>query len=119
MDHLARMEIEWACTKLSHAFSYCLDSRDYGRLVSLFTPDGVWERHGDRVQGRERILEVMRVRPAKQVTRHVLPTFHFVAVPETRGRATLYKLAWFSFVAENLHVALGTENGHLVVYIQT
>src|SRR3546814_6019354 len=71
MDHLARMEIEWACTKLSHAFSYCLDSRDYGSLVSLFTPDGVWERHGDRLQGRERILEVMRGRPANQFTRHV------------------------------------------------
>src|SRR3546814_17029907 len=69
MDHLARMEIEWACTKLSHAFSYCLDSRDYGSLVSLFTPDGVWERHGDRLQGRERILEVMRGRPAHQFTR--------------------------------------------------
>src|SRR3546814_3944536 len=75
---------------------YCLDSRDYGSLVSLFTPDGVWERHGDRLHGRERILEVMRGRPANQFTRHVITNFHFVEVTETRARATVYNLSWFS-----------------------
>src|SRR3546814_6184263 len=119
MDHLARMEIEWACTKLSHAFSYCLDSRDYGSLVSLFTPDGVWERHGDRLQGRERILEVMRGRPANQFTRHVITNFHFVEVPETRARATLYNLSWFSFEAENLPVAFVPENALLLDFHDT
>ena len=114
VDELARMKIEWACTKLSHAFSYCLDTRDYDGLVALFTPDGVWERHGERLEGRQHILKVMHGRPASQFTRHVITNFHFLEVSDTNARATLYNLSWFSFEADNLPVAFVPENALLL-----
>src|SRR3546814_11677294 len=87
--------------------------------MSLCTPDGVWERHGDRLQGRERILEVMLGRPANQFTRHVITNFHLVEVTETRARATLYNLSWFSFEAANLTVAFVPENALLLDFHET
>src|SRR3546814_16082502 len=65
------------------------------------------------------MLEVMRGRPANQFTRHVITNFHFVEVTETRARATLYNLRWFSFEAENLPVAFVPENALLLDFHDT
>src|SRR3546814_12679224 len=61
----------------------------------------------------------MRGRPANQFTRHVITNFHFVEVTETRARATLYNLSWFSFEAENLPVAFVPENALLLDFHDT
>lgn len=119
MDDRARMEIEWACTRLSHAFSYCIDIRDYEGLAALFAPDGVWERHGRLLRGREEILEVLRSRPANQFTRHITTSFHFTEVSETTARATLYNMSYFSFSAESLPSPYVPENALLLDFLDT
>jgi hypothetical protein len=113
------MQIEWACTKLSHDFAYFIDNRDYDSLAALFAPDGVWERHGVRLNGREEILKTMKSRPSNQFTRHITTSFHFSEVAPTVARATLYNMSYFSFTVEKLPSAYVPENAILLDFFDT
>ncbi len=48
-----------------------LDQSDYESLLSLMTPDAVWHRRGQRLQGREQILSALNERSKTQRIRHL------------------------------------------------
>lgn len=97
MDAQNRMLIEHACTALSHAFAHHLDQRDYAGVAAQFADNGVWIRHGKRLEGPGQILEAMNQRPANQFTRHLTTNVHFIAVGPERARASVYNISYFSF----------------------
>lgn len=92
MDLRTRMEIEWQCRNLSHEFAYCIDHRKYEQLVTLFTPDGVFDRVGHVLKGRELILEAMHKRSTELRTRHTCSNIHFTDVSDESARAHVYVL---------------------------
>lgn len=90
MNAQEQMEIEWRCTRLIHEFAHCMDSRNYEQLASLFTPDGVFDRVGAVLKGREQILETLRKRSLELRTRHFCVNILFSEVTATRARAKIY-----------------------------
>lgn len=70
-----RIEIEWACTHLTHRFAQYLDARDFDAVVALFSVDGALSRPSapsEIVQGREALLAAYKARPAGKVSRHFI-----------------------------------------------
>jgi 3-phenylpropionate/cinnamic acid dioxygenase small subunit len=57
--------------RLSVAFAYYVDHRQYDALVALFLEDGVLDRRGEIVEGRDAIHAVMLARAPDIRTRHV------------------------------------------------
>jgi uncharacterized protein (TIGR02246 family) len=118
MDQAARADIERECTALSYAFCYNLDHRNYAGLADLFAPDGVWIRHGQRLQGREQIIAALSQRLPNQFTRHVTTNFHFTKVTETRAEAVLYNMSYFSLEGDKpLPLRFGPEQAMLLDFI--
>jgi hypothetical protein len=46
------MEIEWGRKRLVTDFAHGMGGRNYEQLVSLFTPEGVFDRVGSVLAGR-------------------------------------------------------------------
>ncbi len=56
---------------LSIVFARYVDTRDYEKLIALFTPDGVLDRRGELVVGPDAIRGMMDARPPELRTRHI------------------------------------------------
>ena len=97
MDEIERMHAEWACVRLTQDFCYLIDQRRYAELAALFTEDGVWVRHGVRLEGRAAIVAALETRPGNQFTRHVTTGFHFSEVTPESARATFYNVSHYTF----------------------
>ncbi len=78
------------CRDTLIAFAHHLDHRRFEEAAELFAADGVWSRHGELLQGRSRILEIMSARPATQVERHVVTTIDVEIVSPSTARAVSY-----------------------------
>lgn len=90
MNSKARMEIEWECRNLCYEFAYCIDRRQYAQLAGLFTPDGVFDRVGQKLAGRQAIVDALGNRQSELRTRHVCHNVHFTAVDDESARAVIY-----------------------------
>jgi len=119
MNPEARRGIEAECVRLSNAFSFHLDQKQYGDLVELFVPHGVYIRTGVRLEGRARILETLRERPNEQFTRHVTTNFHFTHVDESLAKGVFYNLSYFAFSAETTPLAYDPERVMLLDFLDT
>jgi hypothetical protein len=58
------------CEALSHAYGACADAWEAERLANLFTADGVFDRLGTRIVGREAIARFIANRPREFWQRH-------------------------------------------------
>ncbi|GAA4025124.1 nuclear transport factor 2 family protein [Streptomyces plumbiresistens] len=85
-------EVEAACRRLVVAFAHHLDHREFDRVAALFTEDGVWDRHGERLVGPSRILALLDQRPASQLERHVMTTIHVTQQSPHECAATSYAM---------------------------
>lgn len=117
MEKLDRMLAEWECTKLSHAFAYHLDQRNYAEVANLFAPSGVWIRHGVPLKGREGILAALSERPSNRFTRHVTTSFHFTHIDDGSARSVAYNVSYFSLDADILPARYEPENFLLFDFI--
>jgi uncharacterized protein (TIGR02246 family) len=118
MDKAACAEIERECTALSYAFAYNLDHRNYEALANLFAADGVWVRHGQRLQGHEQIIAALNQRLPNQFTRHVTTNFHFTEVTPTRARSVAYNMSYFSLEGDKpMPLRFGQEQAMLLDFI--
>lgn len=88
--------IEWECSRLSGAFSYYLDNRNYDALAELFAEDGVWVRLGSTLTGRQAIRQAMDHRPSTQFNRHVLSNLFFTHVDMDRASSVAHMMTYFS-----------------------
>ena len=94
METKTQMEIEWACTKLVHAFAYYMDQRRYDDLAALFTPEGVFDRVGQQLRGRREIVDALGKRPLDQRIRHVTVGIHFARVATDEAAAVVYNASY-------------------------
>ncbi|MCC6007803.1 MAG: nuclear transport factor 2 family protein [Rhodobacteraceae bacterium] len=59
------------CARTIARFFRALDTGDHEQLVLQMCPGGVWFRKGERLAGRDAILDALRSRPADRLTRHL------------------------------------------------
>ncbi|BBC30966.1 hypothetical protein SGFS_022600 [Streptomyces graminofaciens] len=85
-------EAEAACRRLVVAFAHHLDHREFDRVAALFTDDGVWDRHGERLEGPEQILALLEQRPLTQLERHVMTTIHVTQLSPDECASTSYAM---------------------------
>lgn len=110
MNKMTQIEIEHDCRALATAFSYYIDHREYEALTNLFAPDGVWIRHGTRLQGRAQILAALQQRPPNQFTRHITTAFHFLHVDENSASSVAYNLSYFTMEPSELPMRYQPQN---------
>lgn len=91
-----RAVIEWECLKLCHAFAHAIDSSDFEKVVSLFTPDGTFLREGILLRGRDAMREAFRHRP-NVTTVHMVSNFLPLEVSATRVKAVAYNASISTF----------------------
>ncbi len=68
------LEVEAACRAVVMAFAHGIDTGQVAEVAALFCVDGVFERRGEALQGRDAILAALRARPASVVTCHLCST---------------------------------------------
>ena len=66
-----------ACETLSHAYGHHADAWEADKLAELFTPDGVFNRLGLRITGREAIRTFIANRPRDMWQTHRGSNFTF------------------------------------------
>jgi hypothetical protein len=91
-----RAAIEWECLRLCHAFAYNIDHGNFEAMVNLFTPDGVFDRDGVTLRGRQQIRDAMSKRPPV-TTRHIVTNFLALEVSAARVKSSVYNLSIHSF----------------------
>ena len=72
MDRDQERAIEWDCAQVVNKFYCSLDARRYDDLVNCFTPDGVWKRQGNELQGRDAIMAAMHAELSHRVPASML-----------------------------------------------
>ena len=81
------------CARLSIVFARYVDTRDYDKLLALFTPEGILDRRGEIVAGRDAIRAMMNARPAELRTRHVCTNIEITQTgAETAEGLTVFTL---------------------------
>ena len=96
METAERVAIEAECLRLCHAFAYHIDHGNFEAMVNLFAPDGVFDRDGVTLRGRQQIREAMSKRPPV-TTRHVVTNFFALEVSAARVTSSVYNLSIHSF----------------------
>jgi 3-phenylpropionate/cinnamic acid dioxygenase small subunit len=71
LTNVASNSVRDACTSLSIAFANAVDSRNYPRVLELFTEDAVLQRWDQDFVGREGIAGMLNARPVDVQTRHI------------------------------------------------
>jgi hypothetical protein len=89
LDTSTRLAIEAELTQLISRFSHYIDSGRYQELALLFTEDGIFDRVGQVLNGRDAILEAMRNRHSF-LTRHMVSNVLFTHIDAQEARATMY-----------------------------
>jgi hypothetical protein len=77
MTFIEKLEIEHACTRLCADFARHVDGCEPALCAGLFTADGVYERRGEALIGREAIERALAARSSQRVSRHLV---HNIAI---------------------------------------
>ncbi len=70
-------EAHQSCEAIAHAYGVHADNWDADALADLFTEDGVFDRLGTQIAGRQTISEFIRNRPKDWWQRHQTSNFTF------------------------------------------
>lgn len=81
-DEAAAREV---CEALSHAYGHHADAWEAEKLANLFSPDGVFDRLGTRIVGREAIRKFIAGRPRDMWQRHHGSNFEFELAVDGRS----------------------------------
>jgi hypothetical protein len=95
-----RQEVEREVERIVYRFFQYLDTRQYEKLADLMAPDGVWNRMGKALKGRDMLMTAMRARPMGFTTLHVVTNFLVEIVDETHAEADYYMTAYAHQLAE-------------------
>jgi hypothetical protein len=84
-------DADWwsSCQALAIAFVNGLDKRRYDETAALFTDDGVFDRWGQIIAGRNALRQWMDTRPVDIVTRHVCTNFEARRVGEDSAQGSI------------------------------
>ena len=92
-----KLRCERECTRLCNDFAWAVDTFHYDAFVSLFMPDGVFDRAGQVSRGGVEIRRFLNARPADRVTRHVCTNIRIDPVSPEVAVGNCYTLV---FVAQ-------------------
>lgn len=72
MKRLDEIAIEWECVKVIMQYAQAVNDWDIHKFVSLFVPDGIWQRPGvEPLHGRVEMLGFMKSQSRNRLIRHV------------------------------------------------
>jgi hypothetical protein len=91
MDRNEERAIEWECQQILTRFCLYSDTRQYEKLVNLFTPDGVWHRLGEALAGHEMLRTAMEARPLDAMSRHVITNVLVTVIDADHAESISYK----------------------------
>ncbi|HTK62961.1 MAG TPA: nuclear transport factor 2 family protein [Pseudonocardia sp.] len=94
MDPVNRLLIEAECTRLCVRFARHLDNGDFEAMFALFTPDGVFDRVGQVLNGHEEMRAAFGARPPGITSRHVVTNIDFLEVSDDHVEAHIYNLSF-------------------------
>ncbi len=89
-----QLRCERECTRLCNDFAWAVDTFHYDAFVSLFTPDGVFDRAGQVSRGGVEIRKFLNARPADRVTRHVCTNIRIDLVSPEAAAGNCYTLVF-------------------------
>jgi hypothetical protein len=81
-----RLRMEHDCTRLIVDFARFVDLCEPARCAQLFTEDGVYERRGERIEGRAAIEAALAARAPTRVTRHLVHNVSIERVDDRHAR---------------------------------
>ena len=81
-------------TQVLHAFFHALDTRQYERMLELFTDDCRWLRQGKWLEGKTAVHVALKARAADVDTRHVLTNGYVSALEGTAAEVVAYMTAY-------------------------
>ena len=91
MDRNDEQAIEWECQQILTRFCLYSDTRQYDKLINLFTPDGVWHRLGEALAGHEMLRTAMEARPLEALSRHVITNVLVTVIDADHAESISYK----------------------------
>src|SRR3546814_14907122 len=96
MKRLDEIAIEWECVKVIMHYAQAVNDWDIHKFVSLFAPDGIWQRPGvEPLDGRVEMLGLMMSQSRNRLIRHVHGGHVVAGEGETRdtdiSHATVYE----------------------------
>jgi len=89
-----RRELEVDCQRVLLSVFRNLDEFDYRSLIEYFALDGLWQREGRDLVGREQILAALEPRPRNQVVRHQITNLIVDLETRSTARASGYNTAY-------------------------
>jgi 3-phenylpropionate/cinnamic acid dioxygenase small subunit len=94
VEAIERLLAQSECRDLCVRFARCLDTGDFETLFTLFTPDGVFDRMGQVLRGRDEMRAAYRERPAGIRSRHLVTNVDFIDMSADRAEAHVYNLVF-------------------------
>ncbi len=91
MDRKDERAIEWECQQILTRFCLYSDTRQYDKLVNLFTPNGVWHRLGEALAGHEMLRTALEARPLQALSRHVISNVLVTVIDADHAESISYK----------------------------
>ncbi len=92
MDETTKLEIAYACERLTVEYCQLIDHGEAAKTAELFAQDGVLDLGRGEWRGREAIREAMAARDAlvNRISRHICNNFFITSISEDRVSATTY-----------------------------
>ncbi len=94
--------IEWECQRILTCFCLYSDTRQYDKLMNLFTPDGVWFRLGEELRGHEKLRKALEARPLEALSRHIISNVLVTVIDEDHAESVSYKSIYRHEAGETL-----------------
>jgi len=111
----AKLLVEWECTQLCYRFAHHVDTGNFDAMISLFVPDGVFDRVGQRLTGHEQMRVAYRDRPKGLTTRHIVTNVCFLHAQPDRAEAFVYNLTYHaSGDASGQPLVYASQNGRFI-----
>ena len=85
MQEPARSQAVAECVALCNAYGELADSGQADAFADLYTPDGVFDRLGQLIEGREALRKLIAGRPAGVWTRHGCSNVRVEVAPDLRS----------------------------------
>ncbi|WP_447920434.1 nuclear transport factor 2 family protein [Achromobacter aegrifaciens] len=90
------MQAKAACEAVVLEFFHALDTRRHEAAAALMAEDGVWQRQGRRLAGRNEILDALNARAPERSTCHIITNLRLVELTGERATVGYFLTAYES-----------------------
>lgn len=90
------MQAKAACEAVVLEFFHALDTRRHEAAAALMAENGVWQRQGRRLSGRNEILDALNARAPERSTCHIITNLRLVELAGERATVGYFLTAYES-----------------------